>query len=151
MEGSEKELYRLLNAKGIDFELVRHKPIWHVLDADFELKGQALKSLLLKNRSASRFYLVVAPAEIKLDLKQLAKDLDDTRLSFASEEELAELLKVKPGAVTPFACLFHNPKKLRLYLDSRIVQSGLVGCPPFRNDKTLWIRAEDFRYLLSRV
>lgn len=51
------------------------------------------------------------PDEKHADLKQLAEQLKEKRLSFVSEEQLPDLLGVPAGTVTPLALMHDKEKK----------------------------------------
>lgn len=76
----------------------------------FSLPGPQVKNLLLKSRKGKQIYLVILPDEKHADLKQLAEQLKEKRLSFVSEEQLPDLLGVPAGTVTPLA-LMHDKEK----------------------------------------
>ncbi len=71
----------------------------------------ASKNLLLKSRKGKQIYLVILPDEKHADLKQLAEQLKEKRLSFVSEEQLPDLLGVPAGTVTPLALMHDKEKK----------------------------------------
>ena len=63
-------------------------------------------------------------------------------LSFASAEDLMNIMKLIPGAVTPLGLLCDEEKKVTLYLDSAFTNS-LVGVHPNDNTATVWLKGPD--------
>jgi hypothetical protein len=62
-------------------------------------------------------------------------------MTFASPEEMKELLHLTPWSVSIF-WLIHKPKNLHLYLDNDLRESDLVWRHPNRNDATIIITHE---------
>ncbi|EBA3088538.1 hypothetical protein FWN93_13815 [Salmonella enterica] len=58
--------------------------------ADFS--AQLLKNLLLKNSSDKHFYLYILDGNKRADLRELALQLNESRLSLAKPDELIEIL-----------------------------------------------------------
>ncbi len=75
----------------------------------------------------------------RVDLKAFRQAQGIRPLSFASEEDLMELLGLIPGAVTPLGLLNDAQKRVNLFLDP----PGLIGVHPNDNTATLWLKAED--------
>lgn len=50
-----------------------------------------------------------------MDLKAFAKDHGTRRLSFASAEDLMEMLGVAPGSVSPFGILNDEERKVTVF------------------------------------
>ena len=105
---TEQEAYELLKT-GYLFSKVDHPAITSVKMSLFPT-WSASKNLLLKSRKGKQIYLVILPDEKHADLKQLAEQLKEKRLSFVSEEQLPDLLGVPAGTVTPLA-LMHDKEK----------------------------------------
>ena len=65
-------------------------------------------------------------------------------MTFVKPDELAEILGLIPGAVTPFGLLNDAEKKVAFYIDSAFEEgSGLIGVHPNDNTATVWLKAED--------
>ena len=54
----------------------------------------------------------------RVDLKQFRKDHKLKKISFGSEEELWDILKIKPGHVSPFCLLHDEERKVHYYIDA---------------------------------
>ena len=81
-------------------------------------------------------------------LKQFRKDHKLKKISFGSEEELWEILKIKPGHVSPF-CLLHDEKrKVHYYIDADY-KDNLIGIHPNQNDATVWLQGKDLVKLIE--
>ncbi|KAF1777947.1 Prolyl-tRNA synthetase, class II [Phytophthora cactorum] len=64
-------------------------------------------------------------------------------LRFATEDVLANTLKVTKGSVSPL-CVMHDAKnEVRLVLDKALVDTAQVNCHPLCNDQTYSIKSDD--------
>lgn len=145
---TEKMAYDLLAEHAIPFERVDHPAIVSVRDTDVILEGQQVKNLFLKNKKGSRYYLVILHDEKQADIKAIADQLGESRLSFASAERVEDMLHVLPGTVTPFSLLFDEAKKIEVVVDVSVDQRLTVGFHPFINSTTLNIPYVDFERLM---
>ena len=146
---TEKEAYQLLDLLGIPYQKVYHPPITSVKNLPFTLPGPQVKNLVLKAKKGKQIYLVILPDEKQANLKQLAEQLNEKRLSFLSEEQLLDLLGVAPGTVTPFALMHDQEKAIQVVIDSAIDQTSTVGFHPNVNTTTLILSFLDFIKILE--
>lgn len=59
-------------------------------------------------------------------------------------DELADILGLIPGAVTPFGLLNDAENKVVYYIDVAFQEGiGLIGIHPNDNTATVWLKAED--------
>jgi Ala-tRNA(Pro) deacylase len=95
-----------LDKKKIKYEVVPHKKVFTAYDLaqTTKTKLEAIaKTLLVKADGV--YHLVLVRASDRIDLKKLQKLLAAKKLSIANEKDMVKTLKVKPGALTPFAGL----------------------------------------------
>ena len=116
----EDRTYAALEELGIPFDRVDHDPAEDM--ADCAVISQALgadicKNLLLTPRNRSAFYLLAMPGDKPFVTKELSKQIGSSRLSFATAEELMEMLRTLPGAISPMGLLFDREKKVHLAID----------------------------------
>src|SRR5260221_5140706 len=100
-------LLDFLNANHLHYQLYDHEPIFTVAEGkvlSHSISGAHSKNLFLKDKKNS-FWLISVLEDKRVDLKALSTMYGKGRLSFASEEELFQKLKLTPGAVTPYALL----------------------------------------------
>src|SRR5262245_37922709 len=95
---------------GIPYERFEHPPVatveaaashWVTIDATH------CKNLFLRNQKGSRHYLVILGHSKRADLRAVADQIGDGKLSFASPERLMTHLGLTPGSVSPFG-LIHD-------------------------------------------
>ena len=140
-----EELFRRLDALGIETETRTHPPVFTVEESRAlrgDLPGAHCKSLFLKDKKGA-LWLVVALEDRRIDLKALAGLIGAARLSFASPERLAAHLGVAPGSVTPFALINDGPIAVRVVIDAGIAAAARAHFHPLRNDATTAIAPAD--------
>lgn len=150
MTEREKVLQRL-DALGIAYELTEHKEVFTIEEMEKEGicdKGTVCKNFFLRDYKGKRHFLVVLDKDRQLEIQSIRGEINSSRLSFASEERLKEHLKLRPGAVGPFALLNDGEKKVELVLDAGLEGNPRLGFHPNDNRATLWISYEDLlRYI----
>jgi Ala-tRNA(Pro) deacylase len=146
---TEQEAYELLEKLAIPYNRVDHPAITSVKNLTIELPGPQVKNLVLKAKKGSAIYLVILPDEKQADLKNLAEQLGEKRLSFVSEEQLQSLLGVSAGTVTPLALTHDTDHQITVVIDASIDHHDTVGFHPNTNTATLMIAYEDFEKLLA--
>lgn len=138
------ELYEILNALNIKYKEVKHEAAYTVSDMDkinINLDGIGCKNLFLKNKD-NKFYLVVLPDKKRANIKEIEKIVDAKNLSFASPDTLEEILKLKPGSVTPLGIMNDKENKVTVILDKEL-QNNHVLIHPLINTKTVSIYYDD--------
>lgn len=101
-------VYDCLHDHHIDFEVTDHAPLFSMDDKpDVELPYPEwdAKNLFIRDHKREHYYLITVRGSKRVDLKQFRKDHNLKKISFGSEEELWEILKIKPGHVSPFCLL----------------------------------------------
>ena len=135
-----------LEELGIPFDRVDHDPAEDM--ADCAVISQALgadicKNLLLTPRNRSAFYLLAMPGDKPFVTKELSKQIGSSRLSFATAEDLEQLLGVQPGSASVLGLLNDTEHRVTLVLDRAVAESRWFGCHPCRNTSSLRLRTED--------
>jgi len=142
MPASRDELMAMLASLGIATTTVEHLPLFTVEDAQAHrgaVAGAHTKNLFLKDKKDALF-LVVAPEDLEIDLKQLHHLIGAaSRLSFGKPELLLETLGVTPGAVTAFSAINDTAGRVTVILDRRLTEAAFVNCHPLVNTATTTI------------
>lgn len=152
IQEEEKELLDILNRLDIKWERIEHPPVYTVEEARAswkETKGAHIKNLFLRNYRGNRHYLVLAPADKKIDLKKLTIDIKEDRLSFASPERLSRYLGLKPGAVSPFGLINDREKAVTVVIDEELLAFKYLNFHPNTNTATLTVNTDDFKKFLA--
>jgi prolyl-tRNA editing enzyme YbaK/EbsC (Cys-tRNA(Pro) deacylase) len=134
-------LQKYLDGAKKPFTAVEHKTVFTAYDLGQTLKRkleEIAKTLLVKTDGG--YSLVVVRASDRLNLVRLKKALGAKKLAIAKEGDMAKTLKVKPGALTPFAGLHHLP----LVVDKKLTtgKKVLFGSGSF--ERSVEMKVKDF-------
>ena len=150
----ERKCYALLEQLGIPFERVDHDradtmedcaAISRVLGADI------CKNLLLTPRNRSAFYLLCMPGDKPFVTKNFSKAIGASRLSFASAEDMTELLGCAPGSASVLGLMNDAGHRVTPVVDKAVWEQEWFGCHPCRNTSSLKIKTEDIRRFLAHM
>jgi Ala-tRNA(Pro) deacylase len=154
MTNEEHEVQAALAALGIAFERHEHPPVPTVEDAERYWAGidaTHCKNLFLRNQKGDRHYLVVLLHSKRADLRAVADQIGDGKLSFASPERLMKHLGLTPGSVSPFGLIHDRDHAVRVVLDRDLKSAERLSFHPNTNTVTLVVSASDFaRFLQER-
>ena len=106
------------------------------------------KNLFIRDHKREHYYLITVRGSKRVDLKQFRKDHKLKKISFGSEEELWDILKIKPGHVSPFCLLHDEDRKVHYYIDADY-KDNLIGIHPNQNDATVWLQGKDLVKLIE--
>ncbi len=148
----EGPVLRRLEALGIAYERYEHPPVataeaahehWTGIDAVH------CKNLFLRNQKGTRHYLVILEHTKRADLRAVAGQIGDGKLSFASPERLLKHLGVTPGSVSPFGLIYDRHQHVRVYLDRTLKAGARISFHPNINTATLVLSQADFQRFLA--
>lgn len=144
----KEKVINKLEELGISYELVEHKAVFTIedmenLDVSIFKGAQICKNLFLRDAKGKRHFLVVVPAEKKVDLSILPEKIESTRLSFASPERLMKYLKLESGHVSPLAVINDEENKVEVIIDKQLKENELLAVHPNDNSYTVLLKYED--------
>jgi Ala-tRNA(Pro) deacylase len=146
MPATREDLMSALARLGIATTTVDHPPVFTVEEAQSlrgTVPGAHTKNLFLKDKK-DRLFLVVAPEDAELDLKQIHHRIGASgRVSFGKPDLLMETLGVTPGSVTAFAPMNDIQGRVTVVLDASLAAAQTVNCHPLANTATTTIAAGD--------
>ena len=141
------EIYQFLNDLGVQYEQAEHAsiPTMEALDEVSSILGCPIaKNLLLTNRQKTKFYLLLMPGDKKFKTKELSKQINSARLSFADDTIMFDLLHIHPGSLSPLGLIYDTENKIQLLIDEDIMEWDDIGMHPCDNTATLKITKHDF-------
>jgi Ala-tRNA(Pro) deacylase len=154
MTPQEAQVRDALAALGISFERYEHPPVATALEADEHWAGidaAHCKNLFLRNQKGNRHYLVIVKHPKRADLRGVADQIGDGKLSFASPERLLTHLGVTPGSVSPFGLIHDASREVRVFLDADLKAAERISFHPNINTVTIVVAFADFeRFLAAR-
>ena len=147
----KEDIFRLLDAQGIHYDLAEHGPVYTIEEIDALKLANAdriAKNLFIRDDKKRQYFLLTMQKDKRADLRQLQTRLGTRKLSFASEADLNSILGLSKGQVTPFGVLNDQEHLVTVLLDTAL-QNGLVGIHPNTNTATLWIQSGDLFRLIE--
>jgi len=148
----EDPVYARLAELGIAYTRHEHPPVATVEEAArhwADIDATHCKNLFLRNQKGNRHYLVVIVHSKKADLRAVADQIGDGKLSFASPERLMSHLGLTPGSVSPFGLINDRARTVRVVLDRDLKAATRVSFHPNINTATVTIGAGDFDRFLA--
>lgn len=142
----EIETYEVLDKLNIEYTGVHHQEamtIESLEDVENFLGVKACKNLFLCNSQKSKFYLLIMPGDKKFVTKDLSKQINSARLSFAQGSFMEELLNISPGSLSIFGLIFDKEHKVNLIIDKDSLKGEYVAFHPCVNTTTLKIKTID--------
>ena len=147
----EIRCYDLLDSLNVDYQRIDHEAA-NTMEAcaavDEALGATICKNLLLCNRQATVFYLLMIPGDKTFKTSVLSKKIGSSRLSFASPEHMEELLDITPGSVSVLGLMNDKDNRVQLLIDEDVLGGEYIGCHPCMNTSSLRFKTED---LLKKI
>ena len=146
-------VYRFLRERGIEYECVEHPAAYNME----EMSHIALphpeadaKNLFVRDEKKRDYYLITVKGSKRVDLKAFRQRHGTKALRFASAEELADILGLLPGHVTPLGLLNDEERRVEVCLDRDfLAEPGKIGVHPNDNTATVWLKTGDLIALIS--
>ncbi len=142
----EVRTYDFLDNLGIEYARTDHEPantMEACNDIDAVLGVLICKNLFLCNRQKTNYYLLMMPGDKKFKTKELSKQINSARLSFAGSDDMLKYLDIEPGAVSIMGLINDTEKQVQLLIDEDVLKDKYIGCHPCVNTSSLKIKTED--------
>ena len=152
INSDKSKVYEFFDMMNIPYSIIDHPPLFSEADSlkhRVEIDGMIFKNLFLRNKSKSRYYLLSLPLNKKADLLTLAKTLGESRLSFGSETDLWDKLRIKPGAVSPLNIIEAGSTDVILLIDDSYASFEKIGVHPNDNTATILFDPMDLPRILD--
>lgn len=147
----KQKIFDILDQLQIKYTNYQHQAVFSCDEAKgVDIPGVRVKSLLLRNKKATNYYMVVLPDYKQLDTNIIRAIFDDTKMSFASEERMIEKIWIRPWSVSPFALVNNQEKDITLVVDSEL-REKLVWFHPLRNDNTVVLNMHELDIFLTHM
>src|SRR5436190_502211 len=147
MTPQEQHVADYLRGLGVKYERYEHPPVATVEDAAIHwanIEATHCKNLFLRNQKGSRHYLVIVAHTKRADLRAIAHQIGDGKLSFGSPERLMTHLGVAPGSVSQFGVVHDPDHAVRLVIDRELKSADRVSFHPNINTVTITLARSDF-------
>lgn len=142
----EVRTYDLLDSLGIEYVRTDHErtdTMEACNEIDAILGVVICKNLFLCNRQKTAFYLLMMPGGKKFKTKELSAQINSSRLSFATPEDMLKYLDIQPGSVSIMGLMNDKEQAVQLLIDEDVLKDEYLGCHPCVNTSSLKIRTDD--------
>ena len=142
----EVRTYELLDSLQVPYIRLDHDAtasIEYCMDVEKILGIHICKNLFLCNQQKTKFYMLMMPGNKKFKTKNLSKQINSARLSFANAEQMETLLDVTPGSLTVLALLKDKEKRVNLLIEENVLKEEYFACHPMVNTATVKFKTED--------
>lgn len=144
---NKEQIYEFIKSKNIWHEITEHKTVFNMADLsriNIPYPDSDAKNLFVRDDKKRNYYLITVKGNKKVNLKEFRKSNNTRNLSFASENNLMNILGLIPGAVTPLGLLNDKDLRVTFYLDKDFVyDNSIIGIHPNDNTATIWIKVND--------
>lgn len=136
----------VLTKLGIPFQEFHHPAVFTCEEAEKlcqAMPGLKNKNLFLRDGKGKQYFLVTLGQDKFIRLQELEKLIGAKGLSFASEERLKKVLKIKKGCVGILALLNDTEKQTKVFVDQDLLQGDFIQSHPFENTATICFPSKD--------
>lgn len=148
---NKQDIYQFLDGKNIIYEITEHEAVFNMADlADDEIpypEGDA-KNLFVRDDKKKNYYLITVKGDKRVNLREFRKKHGLRNLSFASPDDLMNIMKLISGAVTPLGLLNDEECKVQFFLDEALI-GGMIGVHPNDNTATVWLKSQDLIQIIE--
>ena len=139
----ELRVYDLLDSLEVEYYRIDHQEadtMEKCEKIEKELNTVICKNLFLCNRQRTEYFLLMMPGNKVFKTKDFSPLMGSSRLSFASSEDLLEMLDLTPGSVSIMGLMNDKDCRVRLAIDEDVLMPEFIGCHPAINTSSLKIR-----------
>ena len=121
---NKQEIYKFLNDKNIWHEITEHKAVFNMAELseiNIPYPEADAKNIFVRDDKKRNYYLITVKGDKKVDLKEFRKNNNTRALSFASENDLMDIMNLIPGSVTPLGMINDKEMKVKLFIDKEFI------------------------------
>ena len=148
----KQEIYDYLTREKIFYEITEHEAVYNMAELsniEIPYPEYDAKNLFVRDDKKRNYYLITVKGDKRVDLKAFRRNNNTRVLSFASAEDLMDIMGLIPGAVTPLGLLNDIECRVSLFLDDSFMDGrGLIGVHPNDNTATVWLKTQDLIRLI---
>ena len=144
---NKQDIYNYLKEKNIWHEITEHEAVYNMEElsnVELPYPDADAKNLFVRDDKKANYYLITVKGDKRVDLKEFRKNNGTRNLSFASSDDLMNIMGLIPGAVSPLGILNDTELKVKFYIDKDFMKDEhLIGIHPNDNTATVWLNVED--------
>lgn len=138
----------------VEYQHFTHAAVFSTADVALlpeKLPGIDTKNLFLRDEKRTRYILVCVRAETRVDLKALGRLLGIKGTTFASPEDMLEMLALTPGSVCLFGLMNDTARRVEGFLDESIAREDTMQNHPLVNTATITLKVSDMERFCASV
>ena len=144
---NKEEVYNFIKNKNIWYEITEHQAVFNMEELsniDLPYKDRDAKNIFVRDDKKKNYYLITIKGTKRINLKEFKKKYNTRNLTFASSEDLKNILNLIPGSVSPLGLLNDKEHKVIFYIDKELLNdNGIIGVHPNDNTATIWLKTND--------
>lgn len=145
----KQKIFEILDKLWIKYTNYEHQPVISCNDAKWvDIPWQRTKSLLIRNKKSTNFYMVVLEDNKKLETNKIREIFDDSKMSFFEEDLMMAKVWLKPWSISPFALINNKDKDIKVVFDKDL-KWIMVWFHPLQNDNTILLNMDDVERFLE--
>ena len=132
----ETKVYQELEKLNISYERVDNDSVESMdecVEISDKLGAEIRKTIVCCNMQKTDFYLVILPANKRFDSKLFAAMMRTARVSFASAEDMENLIGLTPGEASVMGILNDPEGKVQVVIDKAVADAEWFACNPGAN------------------
>lgn len=142
----ENAVYDFLEKALIKYKYIEHSAADTIADCHIiekHIGAKICKNLFLKNSAGTQYYLLLMDGDARFDSKVISRQVNSTRLSFGSPDNMIKLLGFEPGSASVMGLINDKNSSVKLIVDSKLLTEDYFCCHPCKNTATLKFRTAD--------
>lgn len=144
---NKEKIYSLIEEKNLWHEITEHEAVFNMEELskiDVPYPENDAKNLFVRDDKKTNYYLITVKGNKRVDLKEFRKNHSTRHLSFASADNLGEILNLTPGSVSPFGLLNDQDVRVQFFIDQDFfTEPNIIGVHPNDNTATIWLHPND--------
>lgn len=148
---TKEETYQYLTDHNVKYEITEHGAVFNMAElesVELPYPDADAKNLFVRDDKRRNYYLITVKGDKRVDLKDFRRKHELRPLTFCSAEELMDIMKLFPGAVSPLGLLNDKEHNVKFFLDEAFGE-GPVGIHPNDNTATIWLKTADLVRVIS--
>jgi len=139
-----QEALDYLDALEIPYQEFTHPPVFTCEESQLlpDMPGKKNKNLFLRDKKGQQYFLITLTQDKQLPLDTVAELLGESKISFASERRLMDVLGVEAGSVGLLALPFDKDIRTRVFIDEDLLDEDWVQSHPLVNTSTVSFERE---------
>ncbi len=147
----KQKIFDILDELEISYANYEHAPVFTCNEAKgVDIPWYRVKSLLLRNKKSTNYYMVVLPDSKKLNTHVIRSYFKDSKLSFVDEETMMQKIALRPWSVSPFALIHNQERDISVIFDIELLWQR-IWLHPLQNDNTVVLKMQQLEKFLFNI